>query len=137
MGFAARNIHKSEDVLKEKIKENMMRYMVLLYGDEKYGETTPEEWEATIEAHNAFTQEAIDRGMNPSGEALHPVATAKTVRFVDGKVTLMTDGPFAETKEQLGGFYLLDCASEAEALEMAAKLPMATGSIEVRPVIEF
>ena len=114
-----------------------MRYMLLLYGDEKYSETTPEEWEATIAAHNAFTQEAIDRGMNPSGEALHPVNAAKTVRFEDGKPTLTTDGPFAETKEQLGGFYLLDCASEAEALEMAAKLPMSTGSVEVRPAVEF
>lgn len=115
-----------------------MRYMLLLYGDEKMGENvTPEQWQAIIEAHNAFTQEAIDRGMNPSGEALHSVNAAKTVRFEDGKPTLTTDGPFAETKEQLGGFYLLDCASEAEALEMAAKLPMATGSVEVRPAVEF
>lgn len=115
-----------------------MRYMLLLYGDEKLGENaSPEEWQATMEAHNTFTQEAIDRGMAPSGEALQPVATAKTVRFENFKVTLTTDGPFAETKEQLGGFYILECESEAEALEMAAKLPMFTGSVEVRPVIEF
>ncbi|MBK7895740.1 MAG: YciI family protein [Candidatus Promineifilaceae bacterium] len=115
-----------------------MRYMLLLYGDEKLGENvTPEQWQAIIEAHNAFTQEAAERGMNPGGEALHPVATAKTVRYEDGHPTLTTDGPFAETKEQLGGYYLIDCQSEAEALEMAAKLPMSTGSVEVRPVIEF
>ena len=115
-----------------------MRYMLLLYGDEKLDENaTPEDWQATIEAHNAWTQEAVDRGMNPSGDALQPVATAKTVRFEDRQATLTTDGPFAETKEQLGGFYIIDCQSEAEALEMAGKLPMLTGSVEVRPVIEF
>ncbi|MBK8901831.1 MAG: YciI family protein [Anaerolineaceae bacterium] len=115
-----------------------MRYMLLLYGDEKLGENiSPEEWQAIIEAHNAFTKEAVERGMNPSGEALHPVAAAKTVRYENGKPILTTDGPFAETKEQLGGFYLIDCASEAEALEMASKLPMSVGSVEVRPAIEF
>ena len=115
-----------------------MRYMLLLYGDEKLDENaTPEQWQATIEAHNAWTQEAIDRGLKPSGDALQPVATAKTVRFENTEPTLTTDGPFAETKEQLGGFYIIDCETEAEALEMAAKLPMLTGSVEVRPVIEF
>jgi len=115
-----------------------MRYVLLLYGNEKLDENvTPEQWQATIEAHNAWTQEAIDRGMKPSGDALQPVATAKTVRFEDTQATLTTDGPFAETKEQLGGFYIIDCDTEADALEMAAKLPMLTGSVEVRPVIEF
>ena len=115
-----------------------MRYVLLLYGNEKLDENvTPEQWQATIEAHNAWTQEAIDRGMKPSGDALQPVATAKTARFEDTQATLTTDGPFAETKEQLGGFYIIDCETEAEALEMAAKLPMHTGSVEVRPVIEF
>ncbi|MCB8926409.1 MAG: YciI family protein [Ardenticatenaceae bacterium] len=115
-----------------------MRYVLLLYGNEKLDENvTPEQWQATIEAHNAWTQEAIDRGMKPSGDALQPVATAKTARFEDTKHTLTTDGPFAETKEQLGGFYIIDCDTEADALEMAAKLPMLTGSVEVRPVIEF
>ena len=115
-----------------------MRYMLLLYGDEKLSEdATPEDWQATIEGHNAWTQEAVERGMKPSGDALQPVATAKTVRFEDRQATLTTDGPFAETKEQLGGFYIIDCDSEAEALEMASKLPMLTGSVEVRPVIEF
>ncbi len=115
-----------------------MRYMLLLYGDEKLGENiTPEAWQAIMEAHNAFTKEAVERGMNPIGEALQPVAAAKTVRFENAQPTLTTDGPFAETKEQLGGFYIIHCQSEAEALEMAAKLPMSTGSVEVRPVIEF
>lgn len=115
-----------------------MRYMLLLYGDEKLDEgATPEEWQAAIEAHNAWTQEAVERGMNPTGDALQPVATAKTIRFENTQPALTTDGPFAETKEQLGGFYIIECASEAEALEMAAKMPMLTGSVEVRPVIEF
>jgi hypothetical protein len=112
--------------------------MLLLYGDEKLSEgATPEDWQAEIEAHNAWTKEAIERGMTPGGDALQPVATAKTVRFENNQATLTTDGPYAETKEQLGGFYIIDCEDEAEALEMAAKLPMFTGSVEVRPVIEF
>lgn len=115
-----------------------MRYMLLIYGDEKLAENvTPEMWQEIIQAHTAWSAEAAERGMNPSGDALHPVTSAKTVRFKDNEVTLTTDGPFAETKEQLGGFYLIDCQSEAEALAMASKLPVSTGSVEVRPVVEF
>jgi hypothetical protein len=76
-------------------------------------------------------------GVRIAGEALHPATTAKTVRIRDGK-TLQTDGPFAETKEQLGGFYLLDVKDEAEALEFAARIPsVSSGSIEVREVMVF
>ena len=115
-----------------------MRYILLLYGDEKLGENvTPEEWQGIMQAHNDWTAEAVKRGLNPSGDALQPVTTAKTVRFEDNRAVLTTDGPFAETKEQLGGFYIIECDSEEEALEMAAKLPVGTGSVEVRPVIEF
>jgi hypothetical protein len=112
--------------------------MLLIYEDEKYyEEATPEDWEKTMVAHNAFGAEAGERGMAPSGDALQPTAAARTVRFVDGKPTLVTDGPYAETKEQLGGFYILTCESAEEAIEMARKLPVFTGSIEVRPVMEF
>lgn len=115
-----------------------MRYILLIYGDEKLGENvTPEEWQGIMQAHMDWSAEATERGFNPIGDALHPVATAKTVRFEANQATLTTDGPFAETKEQLGGFYILDCQSEAEALEMAAKLPVSIGSVEVRPVVEF
>ncbi|MEZ4593093.1 MAG: YciI family protein [Chloroflexota bacterium] len=115
-----------------------MRYVLLIYSDEKLGENaTPEDWEAAIAGHNNWTKEAVERGMKPSGDALQPVATAKTVRFENTHPTLTTDGPFAETKEQLGGFYIIDCETEADALEMAAKMPMLAGSVEVRPVIEF
>jgi len=119
-------------------KETIMRYMLLIYGDEKLGEeVSPEAWQEIIQAHTAWSAEAAERGMNPSGDALYPVASAKTVRFENNRVTLTTDGPFAETKEQLGGFYVIDCQNEAEALAMAAKLPVSAGSVEVRPVVEF
>ena len=115
-----------------------MRYILMLYGDEKLGENiTPEEWQAVMVGHQEWTAKATERGMNPTGDALHPTSTAKTVRFDNSQTTLTTDGPFAETKEQLGGFYIIDCQSEAEALEMAAQLPMGVGSVEVRPVMEF
>ncbi len=115
-----------------------MRYILLIYSDEKLGESaTPEDWQRTMVAHQEWSTEAEKQGMKPIGDALHPTGTAKTVRFQDSQATLTTDGPFAETKEQLGGFYIIDCKSEAEALEMAAKLPMLAGSVEVRPVIEF
>jgi hypothetical protein len=115
-----------------------MRYVLLIYGDEKLGQdVTPEQWQEVIEAHNRFGAEAQERGMNPGGEALQPTATAKTVRFNQSQPALTTDGPFAETKEQLGGFYILDCQSLDEAIEMAGKLPMTEGSVEIRPAIEF
>lgn len=115
-----------------------MRYMILLYGDEALSaEVTEADWQRIIEAHNAFGAEAAQRGMNPSGEALQSIQLARTVRFEDGNPVMVTDGPFAETKEQLGGFYLLECERIEDAIEMAKKLPMSTGSIEVRPVVEF
>ena len=74
-----------------------MRYALLIYEDEKYyEEATPEDWEKTMVAHNAFSVEAAERGMEPGGDALHSTAEAKTVRFVDGKPNLVTDGPYAD-----------------------------------------
>ena len=110
-----------------------MRYMLLLYLDEKLNDMSPEamsKWEA-------FTQEVSDAGVYEDGRALQPVSTATAVRVRDGE-TVTTDGPFAETKEQLGGFYLLNCKDLDEAIAYAAKIPSAPrGSIEVRPVMEF
>lgn len=115
-----------------------MRYILLIYEDEKYyEEATPEDWDKAMAAHNAFGAEAAERGMEPGGDALQPTAAAKTVRFVDGNPNLVTDGPYAETKEQLGGFYILSCKDADEAIEMARKLPVVTGSVEVRPIMEF
>ena len=110
-----------------------MRYLLLLYQDEKLIDMSPEEmakWEA-------FTKEVTAAGVYEDGRALQPVSTATTVRVRDGE-TVTTDGPFAETKEQLGGFYLLNCKDLDEAIVYAAKIPLApTGSVEVRPVMEF
>ncbi|MCI0394391.1 MAG: YciI family protein [Chloroflexi bacterium] len=115
-----------------------MKFALLIYEDEKYyQEATPADWEAAMIAHNRFGAEATERGMDPSSEAHQPTAAARTVRFQGSKSVLVTDGPFAETKEQLGGFYILDCKDIDEALEMARKLPVLEGAVEVRPVMVF
>lgn len=115
-----------------------MRYLLLIYVDEAvYEQQNPEEQAREYQEYNAFGQEAEKRGFTPQGEALQPVATATTVRVRDGK-TLTTDGPFAETKEQLGGYYMLKCKDLDEAIEMATKIPGARhGSVEIRPIMEF
>ncbi len=114
-----------------------MRYIALIYGSEAAGTPSQAEQEAEMAAYNAFSQEAGARGVLLSGEALHPTSSATTVRVREGKV-LTTDGPFAETKEQLGGFYMLKCKDLDEAIEVAAKIPGAlTGSIEIRPIVEW
>ena len=114
-----------------------MRYLLLIYTPEQLdaapGDTAPDE----METYNAFTKEMRDRGMLEAGEALHPTSAATTVRIRDGQV-VTTDGPFAETKEALGGFYLISAKDLDEAIEAAAKIPGAKhGSIEVRPIFEF
>ena len=90
-----------------------------------------------MDAYGAFGQEIEDSGVYVAGEGLQPTATATTVRVRDGE-RLVTDGPFAETREQLGGFYLLECKDLDEAIGWAAKIPGAqVGSIEVRPVMDY
>ena len=114
-----------------------MQYMLLIYGPEPTAAPSPEAVQTEIAEYNVFTKEANDRKLMVAGEALHPVATATTVRVRDGK-TMTTDGPFAETKEVLGGFYILNCKNLDEAIEMAAKIPGAKhGAIEVRPVVDW
>lgn len=115
-----------------------MKYLLLIYGDDS-APMDPEapETQDILEAYNGFNDEINKRGIHLGSNALQPVATATTVRVRDGEV-LMTDGPFAETKEQLGGYYLVDCADLDEAIEVAAKIPGAKfGSIEVRPIWEL
>jgi len=115
-----------------------MQYAILIYSDEK-AETnmSKEEMDAWMGEYNAYTQAMQDSGAYKGGEALHPTASATTVRVRDGK-KLTTHGPFAETKEQLGGFFLVEAANLDDAIEWAAKCPGArVGSIEVRPVIDF
>ena len=115
-----------------------MRYMLLIYSDENYEATmTPQEQEAYMGRYFEFTKEVRARGLFDSGEPLHPTNMATSVRIRDGQ-TLATDGPFAETKEQLGGFYILNCKDLDEAIALAAKIPAAEhGTIEIRPVVEF
>ncbi len=115
-----------------------MRYMILIYGNEAAEEgMPPEELQAQFAAHIAYARELRERGVMLAGDPLQPTAAATTVRVRDGR-TLTTHGPFAETAEQLGGYYLIECANLDEALEWAAKNPSAAyGSIEVRPVMEL
>ncbi|HYL41284.1 MAG TPA: YciI family protein [Candidatus Binatus sp.] len=118
-----------------------MQYAVLIYDTGTADPSTinddPAEWQRTMGEYNAYTAMLQDRGAYKAGEALEPVSTATTIRIQDGEL-VMTDGPFAETKEALGGFYLIEAADLDEALELAAKCPgVRYGSIEVRPVVAF
>ncbi len=115
-----------------------MQYMCLIYSAESAGPApqSPEMGEM-MQRYGAFTQEVRENGVMKAGDPLQPISTATTVRVRDG-ATHTTDGPFAETKEQLGGYYILDCDNLDEAIEYAAKIPSAAfGSIEVRPVMVF
>ncbi|MEK7324267.1 MAG: YciI family protein [Chloroflexota bacterium] len=115
-----------------------MQYAILIYSDEKAeANATKEELDAWMGEYWAYTDAMQKAGAYKGGEALQPTATATTVRVKDGKKAT-THGPFAETKEQLGGFYLVDCSNLDEAIEWAARCPGArVGSIEVRPVMDF
>ena len=116
----------------------MARYVALIYSDEGgAASASPEDIEQIAKEYNAFTEEARRAEVFQAGDGLQPTSTATTVRVRDGKLGT-TDGPFAETKEQLGGFYVCECKDLDEAIEWASKIPGARfGSIEVRPVIEY
>ena len=115
-----------------------MRYLCLIYENEKAWESKPQaELEAIMGEYFAFTEGIRSNGKLVAGEALQPTATATSVRVRNGKIST-TDGPYAETKEQLGGFYLIDAKDLNDAIQVAAKIPGARdGTIEVRPVIDF
>ena len=115
-----------------------MRYLCLIYAEEKQmGTMSKSESEAFTGEYFAFTEGIQKSGHLLGGEALQPVHTATTLRLRNGKVST-TDGPFAETKEQLGGFYLIDARDLNEAIQVAAKIPSARlGSVEVRPIREY
>ena len=119
----------------------MPRYAALIYEPaEGAGTGTDEEWAKTMAEYTEFGEKAGSAGVIGGGEALQPPSTATTIHVKGGKGgdLTMTDGPFAETKEVLGGFYLLDCADLDEAIRWAAKIPGAwTGRVEVRPCIDF
>ena len=112
-----------------------MEYMILIYADEKAWAAMDEtQLKAAYGEYMAYTQELMQAGVLRAGSELKPVSTATTVRVRGGKV-LATDGPFAETKEQLGGYYLIDVPNLDEAVRWAAQCPAANGgSVEVRPL---
>jgi hypothetical protein len=115
-----------------------MKYMLALIGDEsRWEDRTPEEMAEAMKQWDAFTQEAIDAGVHLGGEGLQSSATATTVRIQESGEQIVSDGPFAETKEQLGGYYLLDCKDLDEAIAWAKKIPMPGGTVEVRPVMDY
>ena len=112
-----------------------MRYALLIYVEP--WESTPEQDAEVMEAYNTFSREVAEAGIMRGGEALHEAKTATSVRVRNGQ-TLVTDGPFAETKEEFGGFYLIEAPNLDEAIKWAAKIPGAVrGTIEVRPVVDF
>ena len=120
----------------------MPRYAALIYGSEQADpDTPPEVWSQIMDEYNDFGARAGAAGVLGGGEALQDSSTATTVHVAGGAKggeVVTTDGPFAETKEVLGGFYLLDCADLDEALHWAAQIPGAWhGRVEVRPVIDF
>ncbi|HNB53247.1 MAG TPA: YciI family protein [Anaerolineales bacterium] len=115
-----------------------MQYALLIYTNEAEDmKRSPEEQEANMAEYYAFTNEVQQAGKLLAGEALHPTHAAKTVSIRDGK-TSVVDGPFAETKEQFGGYYVINAESIEEAVAWAAKIPGAReGRVEVRPVWVF
>jgi hypothetical protein len=116
-----------------------MQYMLLIYDDEtKWSKVSEEERGRIVESYFAFTDEVRKSGALVASDPLQPTSNATTVQVRDGE-TLTTDGPFAETKEQLGGYYLIDVESLDEALQWAAKIPSARGGgkVEVRPIMQI
>jgi hypothetical protein len=115
-----------------------MQYLLLIYRNEaELGKIGPADRKQMTADYGAYTQSIIQSGHFKAGDGLQPTSTATTVRIRDGK-TLTTDGPFAETREQLGGYYLVEAKDLDTALGLAARIPGAkTGSIEVRPVMIY
>jgi hypothetical protein len=119
-----------------------VQYLLLIYGDEQaqaegWERQSEDERAAEMRGWYAYTEDLQKAGVHVAGEALQPTGVAKTIRVDQGE-RLVTDGPFAETKEQLGGYYVIDVDSEEQALDWAAKMPsLPHGSVEVRPIMVF
>ena len=115
-----------------------MKYLCLIYDDETIWNSMPKEKaDAIMGEYASFTEDIRKNGTYIAGEALQPTHTATTVRVRKGKVST-TDGPFAETKEQLGGFYIINAKDLNEAVQVASRIPsVREGCVEVRPVMEF
>jgi hypothetical protein len=116
-----------------------MKFVLLLYGDEdRWANMSEEAMAESVEIWNAFGRELEEAGVVVAGEGLEPTPSATTIRYENGEL-VRTDGPFAETREQLGGFYVLDCKDIDEAAGWAAKVPdlPEDGSVEIRPVMDY
>jgi hypothetical protein len=115
-----------------------MKYMLILAGEEGGMEdASPEDMKAEMDRWAAYSQELVDAGAHVAAEGLQESATATTVRIGDEGERLVTDGPFAETKEQVGGFFVIECEDLDQAIEWAKKVPLRSGGIEVRPVMDY
>ncbi len=117
-----------------------MKYMLLIVPESEGGmeDASPEEMKAALERWAAKDRELLEAGVFIAGDGLLPSSTASTVRIDHEGERMVTDGPFAETKEQLGGYYLIDCENLDEALAWAEKVPLSgAGAVEVRPLMDF
>jgi hypothetical protein len=117
-----------------------MKYMLIIVGPEtgQNEEMSPDQMREVMGAWNDYTQSLVGAGAFVAGDGLQPSATATTVLRTEDDERIVSDGPFAETKEQVGGFYVIDCANLDEALEWTKKMPVRPGnSVEVRPVMDY
>jgi hypothetical protein len=115
-----------------------MRFMLTLIGSESdWADISPEQMADEMKNWERFGKEVMDAGAFIAGDGLQPTSEGKTVRGGRDEERVVTDGPFAETKEQIGGFYLLECKDMDEALEWAKRVPIREGAIEVRPVMDY
>ncbi len=115
-----------------------MKYLLTLYGDESaYADMTPEQAAEGMKRWDAYTSATSEAGVLVAGEGLTPSSTATKVAIDERGDTFVSDGPFAETKEQLGGFYLLDCENLDDAIAWAKRIPMPGGTVEVRAVMDY
>jgi hypothetical protein len=119
-------------------RRKRMKYVLALITDEgARPSASPEEQKAVLERWQEYTKRAVDNGAFIAGEALEPTTAASTVTIKEGEEPIVSDGPFAESKEQLGGFYLFECEDLDEAIEYAKGIPFQNGSVEIRPVMSF
>lgn len=115
-----------------------MKYVLALISEEGGSEdASPEEMKAEMDRWFEYTRDSVENGAFIAGEALQPSETATTVKIKEGEDPVVTDGPFAESKEQLGGFYLFECENLDEALDYAKRIPFRDGTVEIRPVMDF
>jgi hypothetical protein len=115
-----------------------MRYMFILVGEEGgWEQASPEDIKAEMDRWQDFSREAVESGVMVAGDGLQESSTATTLRIQEQGEPIVSDGPFAETKEQIGGYYVLDCKDLDEALQWARRIPLSSGAIEVRPVMDY